>query len=411
MLAVVQTHPIQYHAPVFRALQSRFNIPVTAIYGSDFSVTGYHDEEFGTAFAWDTDLLSGYSSIFLSTVSSGGARGYKDVSSKGLRAALQKIQPRAVLVGEYRSSFSQMTLYRIWKAKYPILFRGETTDHAQERGVFKDKVRARILRQLYTRCARLLYIGQHSYQHFRKMGCPEEKLVFSPYCIDTSPFQMDEASRARLRGVTRESLGITEAETVLLFSGKLIPRKRPDLILHAIKALPQAIRERIVVVFLGDGSLSEELRTLAQSGPSVRVIFPGFQNQTLVSRYYHAADVLVLPSSYFETWGLVVNDALHHGLPCVVSQAVGCAPDLVDAGTTGETFETDSAESLSLALRRSMALVGRLETRERCRERVSGYTVEKAAEGIANAYYSATRNNSTARRLSGETATCQYLAR
>jgi hypothetical protein len=47
MLAVIETHPIQYHAPVYRLLQSKYGVPVTAIYGSDFSVSRYHDAEFG----------------------------------------------------------------------------------------------------------------------------------------------------------------------------------------------------------------------------------------------------------------------------------------------------------------------------------------------------------------------------
>jgi hypothetical protein len=51
VLAVIETHPVQYHAPVYRALQQSFGVPVTAIYGSDFSVAGYRDKEFGTSFA------------------------------------------------------------------------------------------------------------------------------------------------------------------------------------------------------------------------------------------------------------------------------------------------------------------------------------------------------------------------
>lgn len=72
-LLILSTHPIQYQAPVYRALQTQFDIPTTVIYGSDFSVAGYHDREFGTQFAWDTDLLSGYSAVFLSRVAEGGA--------------------------------------------------------------------------------------------------------------------------------------------------------------------------------------------------------------------------------------------------------------------------------------------------------------------------------------------------
>ena len=95
----------------------------------------------------------------------------------------------------------------------------------------------------------------------------------------------------------------------------------------------------------------------------------------------------MLPSLHSETWGLVVNESLHHGLPCVVSEAVGCAPDLIEAGVTGEIAVTGSVASLVSAISRALALIGRPEIRETCREKVSGYTVEKAAEGIAKAYW------------------------
>jgi len=57
--------------------------------------------------------------------------------------------------------------------------------------------------------------------------------------------------------------------------------------------------------------------------------FAGFLNQREISRAYASADTLVLPSDAKETWGLVVNEAMASGLPCVVSTACGCADDLV----------------------------------------------------------------------------------
>jgi glycosyltransferase involved in cell wall biosynthesis len=69
---------------------------------------------------------------------------------------------------------------------------------------------------------------------------------------------------------------------------------------------------------------------ISTGSPSVlpRASFTGFLNQTEISRAYVAADCLVLPSDHGETWGLVVNEALASGLPCLVSDACGCAEDL-----------------------------------------------------------------------------------
>ena len=137
--------------------------------------------------------------------------------------------------------------------------------------------------------------------------------------------------------------------------------------------------------------MEETLKSLAASDPPVRAHFAGFQNQKQLSPFYHAADLLALTSSHSETWGLVVNEALHHGVPCVVSEAVGCAPDLVQPGLTGEIAETGSVESLVAALQRALVLVGHSAVRSRCREQVSGYNVEKAAEAIARAYWEVVR--------------------
>src|SRR5207247_1441845 len=118
-------------------------------------------------------------------------------------------------------------------------------------------------------------------------------------------FRCGEDDRARLRPLTRRELRLTNDQHVLLFSGKLSPRKSPDLLLEAVKSLPAGIREQVVVVFLGSGELRTALGDLASRPPAVAVRFPGFQNQSRLSDYYHAADLLVLPSQHSETWGLV----------------------------------------------------------------------------------------------------------
>jgi glycosyltransferase involved in cell wall biosynthesis len=77
--------------------------------------------------------------------------------------------------------------------------------------------------------------------------------------------------------------------------------------------------------------------------------FVRFLNQTELWRAYTPSDVLVLPSSEHETWGLVANEAMHFGLPVIVSDKVGCGPDLVRDGETGYTFSHD-ADGLALVM-------------------------------------------------------------
>jgi len=385
-LCVIETHPIQYHAPVYRELQQRLGIPVTVIYGSDFSIVGGLDREFGTAFAWDTDLLSGYHSEFLSRVQPGQASALAHISAQGLRQRLRQVYPDATLLAGYSPRFHQVAFYAAWRLGRPILFRGETTDHAGNRSRFKSLARDFLLRRLYRRCRRLSYVGCHSRRHFERLGVPPEKLIFSPYCVDTTPFQCGESDRYALRQTLRANLGLEESRLVILFSGKISFRKGPDLLLEAVKGLPEALRQRAHLLFLGDGDMRAAVAAAAQQEPKVSTHFVGFKNQKELSPYYHAADLLVLPSRFGETWGLVVNEALHHGVPAVVSEAVGCAPDLIEAGATGEVFATEAVPDFTRAIQFAMQLAGREEIRSNCRAKADQYSIARAAEGLAQAF-------------------------
>ncbi len=385
MLAVVDTHPVQYRAPVYRALQERLDVPVTAIYGSDFSVAGYRDDEFQTAFSWDTDLLSGYSSVFLSRAEAGAAVAIDDVSPAGMGLALATVAPRAVLVVGYRPRFHRVAWYEAWRQRRPLLFRGETTDMARLRSGPARWIRSAGLRMAYTQCDACLYIGRQSRAHFERLGVPANRLFFSPYCVDETTFDASEAARDRLRRDTRQALAIADDQWLVLYAGKLSARKGLDLVLPAMRAWSQARSREVVLALLGDGELRAEIAAQAAVPPVMATRFLGFQNQRLLSRYYHAADLLVLPSRHSETWGLVVNEALHHGVPCVVSDRVGCAADLIDEHT-GVVFAAGEVSAFAAALGEVEPLVRQSEVREACRARVRPYSVLAAAQGVADAY-------------------------
>jgi glycosyltransferase involved in cell wall biosynthesis len=392
-LVIVETHPVQYHAPVYRAVENTYGIPVETIYGSDFSVAGYYDKEFRSSFAWDADLLTNSTCTFLSKVAEGGAGSVEAVSTKGLGKALARTKAGAVMLTGYRPSFHLAAFFQAWRRGYPILFRAETTDHANSRDRLKISVRDRMLRGLYSRCERVLPIGSRSYEHYRRLGVAAEKMVFSPYCVDVAPFRCDEEARTALRAEMRFALRAAENDFVIMFSGKLSKRKGVHVLVDAVKHLPDDVRERIVLLFVGDGEERQPLRDGCDRAPVVRAFFAGFQNQNLLSPYYHAADLLALPSVTAETWGLVVNEGLHHGVPCIVTDAVGSASDLIECGTSGEIAEAGSVASLEAAILRALLLVKKENVRTKCRDKVSHFTVDAAAAGIATAYRSVVKRD------------------
>lgn len=387
-LAVLETHPVQYHAPVYRTLAGEFGVDVTVVYGSDFSVSGYKDREFGTSFAWDTDLLGGVRSQFISRVATGGAASYEALGGKAVAPTLQGLAPKTVMSLGYSHPFDRAGLKWACRQSVSLLFRGETSDHARSRGLIKTLVRDWMLRDLYKRCAGLLYVGERSRAHYRRLGVPESRLFFSPYCVEGAAFQSTDEDRAAMRCPARRRLGIAEDAVVILYSGKLSERKGVDLLPQAVRLLPAGIQRRASLLFVGDGALRPQLERECLQIPRIPAIFTGFQNQSALSALYHAADLLVLPSRTMETWGLVVNEALMHGLPCVVSQQVGSQPDLVVPGRTGSVSLGLDAHALAQALSEVMPWAGSRDTAEACRSQVARYTTRAAAEGISQALQS-----------------------
>ena len=303
MLTIVETHPVQYHAPVYRAVHLRYGIPVRVVYGSDFSVAGYRDREFGASFAWDVDLLAGYESMFVSRGSDGGPGAFEQVSSRGLKKTLEATGNGPILLLGYSGAFHRAAFLHSALNRRAILFRAETTDHARSRRPITRLARDQVLRTVYRRCTRLLYIGRRSADHYRRILGSDEKLVFSPYCVDVTPFQLGEASRARLREEVRSELDL-RGRHVVLFSGKLTSRKGVDGLLHAVKRMDAAERRLLAVVFVGDGELRAALQGQAASSPPVDVRFVGFRNQRELSRYYHAADSWFFPAGTPRRGGL-----------------------------------------------------------------------------------------------------------
>jgi glycosyltransferase involved in cell wall biosynthesis len=120
------------------------------------------------------------------------------------------------------------------------------------------------------------------------------------------------------------------------------------------------------------------------------VRFLPFANQSEMPSRYLLADLFVLPSKGdFETWGLAVNEAMHMGVPCLVSDRVGCQRDLVTQGETGWVFDAMDphalGRSLSVALSELDSPTRKQEICRAVKQRISGYTYVQTTIGLVSA--------------------------
>jgi glycosyltransferase involved in cell wall biosynthesis len=327
-LGIFVTHPIQYQAPVWRYLASDSRISLKVFFFSDHGVTPSTDPGFGARFAWDVPLLDGYHHTFITKLPLSQA--YLATIPK-LRGFLSQNHFDVVMVHGYSHAHARQLIAARRFGRYKIVLRGEFSDMAAgSQPLWKRAMRSVYLRHLYRSVDAFSSIGTDATEHLVRHGVAAEKISLAKYCVDD---EFITTQRLRFdRESARRQLGIPNDQFVVLFSGKLIPRKQPLMLARAIARMPQL--DQCTACFVGSGELFEELVAFLRPLMGSRLLAPGFVNQTALAPYFAAADVFVLPTA-LDTWGLVVNEAMHWGLPCIVSDWAGCARDLIVPGVTG----------------------------------------------------------------------------
>ena len=371
-LGILASHPIQYHAPLYRELARQVDLKV--YFAHRQSAAGQAAAGFNVAFEWDVDLLGGYEHRFLDNQARRpGVSDFFGCDTPAIADEIQRGRFDAFLVsGWYLKSYWQ-AIRACRRLGVPVMVRGDSqlgTPRSWVKAWVKSIAYPLALRQ-FDAC---LYVGQKNRAYLEHYGVPVDRLFSSPHCVDNDAFAAG-AQRADRAGV-RSRLGIPVAANVVLFVGKLIDVKRP---LDMVKAL-RILRERGIDVrglVVGDGPLHASLQVQAQEW-GVPMVFTGFRNQGELPEVYAMADVLCLPSES-ETWGLVVNEALACGTPVVVSDAVGCAPDLALDGHTGAVFAMGNALAAADAIHR---VLGHPPPPRRLAEAIERHSIAAAAQGV-----------------------------
>lgn len=343
-ISFLLTHPIQYFSPLFIEIEksnfSQFNV----IYCED-TTGGYYDNEFSKNINWDFDLLNGYQYIFLK----------KDIISNFFKRCnfsiinyLFKNKPDILIIHGWGYPTSLIAILTAKFLGIKIWLRAETPYiHEIKNKKIKKIFKYFFFKYIFLRLfEKFLFIGIQNKLFYNYYGINDEsRFIYTPYCVNNKKLQNLELELTPHKIILKQELKINPNNFIILFSGKLIQKKRP---LDLLIAFNNANIKNSTLIFLGDGNLRFSLQEYINDNNINNVIFLGFKNQSEIAKYYTIADLFVLPSGVGETWGLVVNEAMNFSLPVIVSNLVGCNTDLVYNNENGFVYEYGNTEQLSL---------------------------------------------------------------
>lgn len=254
---------------------------------------------------------------------------------------LEKCDPDRVIVTGWDSPATLAALLYCKRRGKEIILYSDSTVHEKSyrRRIFKPYVR--ILVRFFDG---FLSGGTAATEYLRDLGVrgniePFYNTVDVDHFMKRGLLSGPERKRERLR------LGLDPASGVLIFSGRLVPIKKVDMLIDAFHAL-QREKENLHLLIAGYGPEEARLKRLARGNARIR--FLGHCDVNEIPRLYGISDVLVLPSVE-EPWGLVVNEAMACGCAVAVSDRCGSSRDLVSGN--GLVFEGGNPDALGGALR------------------------------------------------------------
>lgn len=380
-LTILASHPVQYHVPLFRALAAHPGFEVSVLYCGNWGVEPYHDPGFGQALAWDVELLRGYNHRFLRNLSRRpGPSTFFGTISPEIVTFIRQNRPDALLVHGWARATNWLAMYAAWRTSVPVWMRGESTLlNLPWRG--KRFLKRAVLGRLFPRVRLFLAIGRRNQEFYAAYGVPPDRVVLVPYAADNEFFTGRAQLELEIRRRVRRAYGLRDDIPLVLFSGKLLARKRPQDALEACSLVGR--RVALSLAYVGDGVERLALERHARELGFADVVFLGVQNQSALPALYSAADLLILPSE-FEPWGMVVNEAMCCGLPVVVSDKVGAAADLVADGINGFVYPAGDVPALADRVLRIVTDESRRRamSRESVR-RIGGWSVEIGVDRLA----------------------------
>jgi len=379
-LAWLSSHPVQYQAPLLRAISSTPGIDLTALFFSDFSSRNYLDKEMRQNVTWDIPLLNGYKHEFIQTrkrVNDGITFWHPPI--KRLSSILTKKNFDVVMVQGWNHHGYVEAVWAAKKAGLKVLLRCEATDHVSGATGLKRTLRNGIVNFVLKRADRCLAIGTRNKEFYIAHGVPLNKIGQMPYCVDNDHFR--NKAQATDTSALRKKLGLESTRPVILYASKLTARKYANLLLEGYQNLPTP---RPYLLFVGDGELRPELERQTKENQLNDVRFLGFRNQNELPGLYALANIFVLPS-VDETWGLVVNEAMNGGCAILVTEQVGSAIDLVHTGENGIVIPAKDVNAITLALISMLHEQQYLNMGIRSQEIILQWGLVEALNGLSNA--------------------------
>lgn len=374
-LVVLISHPIQYYAPLYRELSRRAGVDIHVVFLSDAGASAYHDAGFNRMVSWDIPLLDGYGYTVLRPGLSLDGLGFVSLTSPALTRTLASLRPDAILLYGYASRMNWQAAHWARRHACRVLYTSDSNANTPKRP-WKAWLKQVVVRRFFRQVDAFLCTSEANGDYVARFGAPADRVWRMPFAIDVARY----STAAPPPGVERPFH--------FAWAGKLVPNKRPDDFIRAVRLVAEASGKEVRAILVGDGPMRDEVAAMVKELPGrCKVELKGFVNQAAMPATLQEAEVFVF-TSMVEAYGLAATEAAAAGLALIVAEGIGCVGDsvLAQPGVNSIIYPPGDVPALAramLALRNDDAR--RLNMQQASREIARGHDFPAAATVIENA--------------------------
>lgn len=277
-------------------------------------------------FNWNDNNISTFKAIFLNK----GFLNEKKINWNILQYLSQQKYDK-IVISCYHTATSMLSILYMRLNKIPYIF--ETDGgmiHPQENKL--------------VRCIKRFFISKAKYyfspskgsdDYLIYYGAPKENIYRYPFTSLNKTDILKNLPTEEERKKIKQELGITE-KNIILGIGQFIERKGFDILLQAIKAFNQSSSYDSIGVYIVGGKPTDQYLQMKKEWNLANVHFEGFKTKSELSKYYKAANIFILPTRE-DIWGLVINEAMAHGLPVITTNKCVAGIELLPSDCIIET--------------------------------------------------------------------------
>lgn len=253
----------------------------------------------------------------------------------GLYGILSKENPSLVISNGFSMATTKLW-WRSWFRPIPyLIWSGDIHREGRPYSMMRRLQRKLLIK----RASGFIAYGTKAKEYLVSMGASPDKIRISINTVDTEFFT--EAT-----GRIRQHLIPIHDKKRLLYIGHLSSRKNVDDLLKIIQVLSRT-RSDFVLDIVGDGEDGVSLKKYVRENRLADFVeFHGYKQKSEIPFFMARACCFVFPTR-FDIWGLVLNEAMVAGLPCLASVHAGATHDLIEDGVTGFAMDFSQTEKMA----------------------------------------------------------------